>query len=67
MINNVDDILRKAVEDVFGADNVMYKGKNSICSTCKHFNGKTCAKGKSFAGFANKLSDCNDEWEVCNG
>ncbi len=45
---------------------IKIKGKNSICSTCKHFNGETCAKKLSFAGFATKLSDCN-EWEVCNG
>lgn len=45
---------------------VSNKEKGSICSTCKHFNGKTCNKGFSFAGFANKLSDCNDEWELCN-
>lgn len=44
MMNNIDDILRKKFEEMFGADNVMYKGKNSICSTCKHFDGKTCAK-----------------------
>ena len=45
---------------------IKIKGKNSICSTCKNFNGETCAKKRSFAGFATKLSDCN-EWEVCNG
>lgn len=41
------------------------KDKSTICSTCKHFDGKTCAKKKISAGTAIKLSDCNDEWEVC--
>ena len=45
---------------------IKIKGKNSICSTCKNFNGEICAKKRTFAGFATKLSDCN-EWEVCNG
>lgn len=44
-----------------------YKGFKSICSTCKFFDGECCKKGFSFAGFAMKLSECNDEWEVCNG
>lgn len=56
-------------EEVFKEffNNVKSKGKGSICSTCKYFDSKTCAKGRSFAGFASKLSDCDDEWEVCNG
>lgn len=62
---NTDDILRKKLDELFGSDKVMYKGKNSICSTCKNFNGKSCSKGRSFGGFATKLSDCG-EWEVCN-
>ena len=55
-------------ESVFGnMDNVKVNSKGSICSTCKYFDGKTlCSKGRSFGGFATKLSDCN-EWEVCNG
>ena len=60
-----DEILRKKLDELFG-NNVKVKGKNSICSTCKHFNGEVCAKKRSFAGFATKLSDCG-EWEVCNG
>lgn len=65
---DVDERLRKKIDELFGmdGDNVKFKGKGSICSTCKHFNGKTCRKGFSFAGFATKLSDCNDEWEICN-
>lgn len=54
---------KKMVEDFY--DRLNYKGKGSICSTCKHFNGESCTKRISFAGFADKLSDCN-EWEVCN-
>ena len=64
-MNDVDEIIRKKFEEVFGSNSIPYKGKNSICSTCKHFNGKTCAKKRSFAGFATKLDDCG-EWEVCN-
>lgn len=52
---DVDEILRKKLDELFGSDKVMYKGKNSICSTCKHFNGKSCSKGRSFGGFATKL------------
>ena len=55
---------KKFFEDIF--DQVKVKGKGSICSTCKYFNGKSCSKGRSFGGFATKLSECN-EWEVCNG
>lgn len=62
---DVDEKIRKKIDELFGS-NVRYKGNNSICSTCKHFNGKACSKGFSFAGFATKLSDCNDEWEICN-
>lgn len=63
-----EEILRKKIDELFSmnGDNVKVKGKGSICSTCKHFNGKTCRKGFSFAGFATKLSDCNGEWEICN-
>lgn len=60
-----DERVRKKIDELFGI-NTKYKGKSSICSTCKHFNGKTCSKGYSFAGFATKLSDCNDDWEICN-
>lgn len=61
-MDNIDDAFRKTMDELFGN-----KGKNSICSTCKHFrDGKFCAKKKSFAGFATKLADC-EEWEVCNG
>ena len=42
------------------------KGKGSICSTCKYFNGKNCLKGHRSGGYIEKLSDC-DKWEVCNG
>ena len=42
-------------------------GENSICTTCKFFDGKYCKKGFSHVGFATKLKDCNDEWEACNG
>lgn len=48
-------------------NNVKVKGKGSICSTCKYFDGKSCAKGRPFGGYASKLSDCDDEWEVCGG
>lgn len=51
---------------VNGSATVKVKGKNSICSTCKHFNGETCAQHRSFAGFAGSLKDC-DDWEVCDG
>lgn len=55
---------KKFFEDLL--DQVEVTGRG-ICSTCKHFNGQSCAKGRSFGGFATKLSDCDDEWEVCNG
>lgn len=53
---------KKFFEDIF--DQVKVKGKSSICSTCKYFNGKSCSKGRSFGGYATKLDDCG-EWEVC--
>lgn len=66
--DDIEETIRKTIDELLG-DNVKfdykYKGKNSICSTCKHFNGESCTKRISFAGFADKLSDCN-EWEVCN-
>lgn len=65
---DVEEIIRKKIEELFGEniDSVKFKGKGSICSTCKHFrDGKFCAKKKSFAGFATKLADCG-EWEICN-
>ena len=52
-------------KDVF--DIIKNNGNSTICSTCKHFDGKVCAKKKISAGHAIKLSDCNDEWEVCGG
>lgn len=55
---------KKMFEEMW--DFVKVKGKNSICSTCKHFNGKSCSKGRPYAGFATKLDDCAN-WEVCNG
>ena len=64
-MDNTDEILKKKLNELFGVNSVKFKGKNSICSTCKHFDGNVCAKKRSFAGFATKLSDCN-EWEVCN-
>lgn len=60
-----DQRIREKIDELFGT-NVRYKGNGTICSTCKYFNGKTCSKGYSFAGFATKLSDCNDDWEICN-
>lgn len=60
------ELLKKKLNELFGVNGVKFKGKGSICSTCKHFDGNVCAKKRSFAGFATKLSDCN-EWEVCNG
>ena len=65
---DIDETIRKKIEELFGfsSNNVKVKGKNSICSTCKHFNGEVCAKKRLFAGFATKLADC-EEWEVCNG
>lgn len=60
-----DERVRKKIDELFGI-NTKYKGKGSICSTCKHFrDDKFCAKKKSFAGFATKLADCG-EWEICN-
>ena len=58
-------ILRKEPTDGYSS-NVKIKGQNSICSTCKNYDGGICKKDYSFAGFANKLDDCNN-WEVCNG
>jgi len=52
-------------EPVDGYSNVKIKGKGSICSTCKNYNGGFCKKGYPFPGFADKLDDCNN-WEVCN-
>jgi hypothetical protein len=57
---------KEFLDYVLFGDNVKFNGKCTICSTCKHYNGKSCSKGKAHGGFATKLSDCN-EWEVCNG
>jgi len=63
---NIDEIFRKKLDELYGSDNIKVTGIGSICSTCKYFDGKSCAKGRSFGGFATKLTDCC-EWEVCNG
>ena len=68
-MKTAEDILnyiRLNKETIDGYSKVKIKGKQSICSTCKNYDGGVCKKDHSFAGFADKLDDCNN-WEVCNG
>lgn len=69
-MDRVEQIIKEAKEQIKNYEmfnSYKYKGENSICATCKFFDGKYCKKGFSFAGFATKLEDCNNEWEACNG
>lgn len=63
---DIINYIRFSKEPVNGYSSVKIKGEKSICSTCKNYDGGVCKKGYSFAGFADKLDDCNN-WEVCNG
>lgn len=63
---DIINYIRFNKEHVDGYSSVKIKGQESICSTCKNYNGGICKKGYAFAGFADKLDDC-DNWEVCNG
>lgn len=68
-MDRVEQIIKEAKEQIKNYEmfnGYKYKGKNSICTTCKFFDGECCKKGFPFAGFATKLADCG-EWEVCNG